>query len=198
MEELSSWVAPIATAIAACMTAANLGARITGWGFVVFTIGSVAWTSYGALTGQSNLLWQNLFLTAVNLLGVWRWLGRQARFDEGAEAAATDSARQPGPTLFPVSALAGAGLAGRDGDAIGTTIDAMAHCDDGRIDYLVISTGGIGGVGATLHALPWDSVRVQGKTVHVALDEQQIAALPAVDPVDWPTHAQPLPAAASG
>jgi len=198
MEDLSSWVAPIATAIAACMTASNLGARVTGWGFVVFTIGSIAWTSYGALTGQTNLLWQNLFLTAVNLLGVWRWLGRQARFDEGAEAAAADSARRPGPSLFPVSGLAGAELAGRDGDALGTTIDAMAHCDDGRIEYLVVSAGGVGGVGATLHALPWDAVRVDGKTVRVALDAAQLGALPAIDPTDWPAHARPLAAAASG
>src|SRR4051812_34927976 len=82
MEDFSSWIAPIATAIAACMTASNLGSRVTGWGFVVFTVGSVAWTSYGAATGQSNLVWQNLFLTAVNLVGIWRWLGRQARLDD--------------------------------------------------------------------------------------------------------------------
>src|SRR6476469_1657017 len=102
MEELSGWVAPIATALAAGMTPANLGTRVTGWGFVVFTIGSVAWTSYGVVTGQSNLLWQNLFLTAVNLTGIWRWLGRQARLEDGAKSAAEKSEWQPGPALFPV------------------------------------------------------------------------------------------------
>lgn len=197
MEEISSWVAPIATAIAACMTAANLGARVTGWGFVVFTIGSIGWTTYGFLTDQSNLLWQNLFLTAVNLTGVWRWLGRQARFDEGAHAAAEDSTRRPGPTLFAVSSLAGAELAGADGAKLGTTVDAMAHCTDGRIDYLVVSSGGVGGVGAKLRALPWEGVRVDGDTVRVGLDEAGLEALAAIDPTDWPTEPQPLPRTAA-
>ncbi len=43
MESIATWLAPIATTIAALMTASNLGTRITGWGFVVFTVGSLAW-----------------------------------------------------------------------------------------------------------------------------------------------------------
>lgn len=39
VEAVAAWVAPVATMIAAVMTAANLGARVTGWGFVVFVIG---------------------------------------------------------------------------------------------------------------------------------------------------------------
>ena len=42
MESIATWVAPIATTIAALMTASNLGSRITGYGFIVFTIGSLA------------------------------------------------------------------------------------------------------------------------------------------------------------
>ena len=37
MAEIISWVATIATIVAALMTAANLGSRITGYGFAVFT-----------------------------------------------------------------------------------------------------------------------------------------------------------------
>ena len=37
------WLAAGATMIAALMTAANLGARITGWGFAMFALGSGAW-----------------------------------------------------------------------------------------------------------------------------------------------------------
>jgi hypothetical protein len=62
MESIATWLAPIATTIAALMTASNLGTRITGWGFVVFTIGSLAWLALGIATGQSNLLWQNIIL----------------------------------------------------------------------------------------------------------------------------------------
>ena len=37
MHNFLTWVAPIATIIAALMTASNLGSRITGAGFIVFT-----------------------------------------------------------------------------------------------------------------------------------------------------------------
>lgn len=196
MEEISSWVAPIATAIAACMTAANLGARVTGWGFVVFTIGSIGWTTYGALTGQTNLLWQNLFLTAVNLLGVWRWLGRQARFDDGARAAAADSADAPGPTLFPVSSLTGATVQNRAGEEIGHSVDAMARCDTGRVVYLVVGVGGVAGVGEDLHALPWEQVRVREGRVTVDLGADGIAGLEPIDPTHWPARPARAPRAA--
>lgn len=188
MEEISSWVAPIATAIAACMTAANLGARITGWGFVVFTIGSIGWTTYGAATGQTNLVWQNLFLTAVNLLGIWRWLGRQARFDDGARAAAEDSAEAPVPTLFAVSSLTAAPVDNRAGETIGHSVDAMARCSDGRIAYLVVGVGGVAGVGETLHALPWRQVQIGDGRVTADLATDDLEGLEPIDPSHWPAH----------
>ena len=52
MEDIAGWVAPIATMIAAMMTAANLGPRVTGWGFVVFTVGSIAWSTVAIATDQ--------------------------------------------------------------------------------------------------------------------------------------------------
>lgn len=188
MEELSSWIAPIATAIAACMTAANLGSRVTGWGFVVFTIGSIGWTTYGAVTGQANLIWQNLFLTAVNLVGIWRWLGRQARLDDGARAASKKSEHRPGPTLFPVSSFASAALLDRQGETIGSAVDAMIGCDDGRIAYLVVGEGGVGGLGETLYALPWSKVRLEPGSIHVALSSDGLRQLQAIDPEDWPAQ----------
>jgi len=56
--------------IAAMMTAANLGARVTGWGFVVFTVGSLCWTAIALSSGQTNLLASNAFLTVVNPVGI--------------------------------------------------------------------------------------------------------------------------------
>ncbi len=94
MEYIANWVAPIATTIAAVMVAANLGARLTGFGFVAFSIGSVAWIIIGLATGQNNLVWQNGGLLAVNALGIWRWLGLRARYDKGAAAAARATARR--------------------------------------------------------------------------------------------------------
>lgn len=186
MEELSSWVAPIATALAACMTAANLGARVTGWGFVVFTVGSIAWTIYGATTGQPNLVWQNLFLTAVNAIGIWRWLGRQARLDEGARAASDKSESRPGQTLIAASNLASAPISNRSGQTIGTAIDAMIGCEDGRIAYLVAGHGGVGGIGETLYALPWGKLKLKPGEVLADIGTQDLRSLAPIDPSDWP------------
>jgi hypothetical protein len=86
MLELAGWVAPAATMIAAIMTAANLGSRVTGWGFAVFCVGAVSWIIVGAGTGQQNLLLSNAFLLLVDVVGVWRWLGRKARYDDRHDA----------------------------------------------------------------------------------------------------------------
>lgn len=93
MEQIANWVAPVATTIAAVMVAANLGARWTGIGFIAFAIGSVGWMAIGAATGQANLVWQNVVLLLVNILGIWRWLGLRARYDKGAAAATRATAR---------------------------------------------------------------------------------------------------------
>ena len=185
MEDIAGWIAPIATTIAAVMTAANLGSRVTGWGFVVFTVGSVAWSTVALATGQTNLLVTNGFLTLVNVVGIWRWLGRQARHDDGSEAAASRSAASRVPTLFGMGAVIGAPLIGRDGARIGSVIDGMMCCDGAALAYLVVSEGGVGGVGERLHALDPGELRF-GDSVTSDLDAAALARLPVLTPGHWP------------
>src|SRR6185295_12296140 len=146
MADNISWIATAATIIAAFMTAANLGARITGFGFAVFLIGSLSWLATGLLTGQPALTWTNAVLTVLNIFGVWRWLGRQASVEEGGRAAAEASAETPGEALFPVSQLGRAEVVGANGP-LGRCIDALAGCSSGKIAYVVVSEGGVAGVG---------------------------------------------------
>ncbi|TVV73695.1 PRC-barrel domain containing protein [Sphingomonas solaris] len=188
MEELAGWIAPIATMIAAIMTASNLGPRVTGWGFVVFTVGSIAWVTVAVTTGQQNLLLANGFLTLVNLVGIWRWLGRVARYDAGArEAQARSTAADA--TLFPVGNLIDRPVLHRDGTGVGRSVGAMARCDGGGIAYLVVAEGGIGGVGERLHAMRWEDVTIRGETLSTSVDAAALAALPEVDPTRWPAAA---------
>lgn len=187
MESIAAWVAPIATMIAAVMTAANLGARVTGWGFVVFTLGSIAWSVVAIATGQQNLLWTNGFLTLVNGIGIWRWLGRQARYDEGGTAATQRSAAIARlPTLFAAGSMAGAKLMGRDGAQIGTVIEAMMRCSDSRLSYVVVSEGGVGGIGERLHALAPDEIVFAQGVATCRLSAEQLAARPVLPADDWP------------
>ena len=190
METTASWIASAATMIAAMMTAANLGTRVTGWGFVVFTVGSIAWATVGMLTGQTSLLITNAFLLAVNLFGVWRWLGRQARYEQGSAVATEHSRRQRHvPTLFSGGGLIGAKVESSDGAALGTVIDTMMACDGKRLAYIVIAQGGVGGAGETLHALGPEHFEVTGDSVVCALTEADFAAVPPIDETAWPTRA---------
>lgn len=184
--EIAGWVAPIATMLAACLTAGNFGTRVTGWGFVVFTIGSIAWVAIGLTTDQPNLLWSNGFLTLVNLVGIYRWLIRRAAFEDGARAAVERSRRAPAPSLFPVGRLLDGPVCVADGSAAGHVVDAMAECGSGRISYVMVSEGGTAGVGERLHAVPWADVAVEEDRLKLALDAESLRALPEVDPRDWP------------
>src|SRR5215212_2769401 len=187
MADTISWLATIATVIAASMTAANLGSRITGYGFVVFLVGSMAWLTTGLMTGQPALAWTNAILTLLNIFGVWRWLGRQARVEEGARAASEASEETPGEALFPISLLSRAPVR-HAGEDLGQCIDAMAGCDSGRLSYVVVSHGGIGGVGETLRRLPWSHAHVDGQTLVSDIRRAEFGTLRELSRDQWPAR----------
>lgn len=192
MENIAGWIAPAATMVAAMMTAANLGARFTGWGFVVFLVGSLAWSVVAFVTGQANLLWTNLFLTLVNLVGIWRWLGRQAKYDDGAKVARENSESGSTPALFSIAMLEGQAIASADGATIAHGVGAMAERTSGRIAYLVVREGGLAGVGERLHALQWRDIYVDGDAIRTRLSAEALIALPEVEARQWPARA-PVP-----
>ena len=198
LDQIAGWAAPAATMVAAVMTASNLGARVTGWGFIVFTVGSLAWCAVALTSGQSNLLWTNGLLVAVNLLGVWRWLGRQARYDEGAAAAAEASRAPSRSTLTPLSGMAGANVIGRNGIVLGQVVDAMIRCEDGAIAYLVISDGGLGGVGETLYALDATEAELRADGVGVRLDATALRRREPLNKTGWPSALSPAHLGAPG
>ena len=186
MDAIAGWVAPVATTIAALMTASNLGSRITGYGFIVFTIGSIAWLILGISTGQANLLWQNIILTALNLFGTWRWLGRQARIEDGGVAAQAQSAELPGETLFPASLLAKAKVVGPDGSELGSSVEAMLGCASGRPRYLVVAEGGVAGVGEKLRRVEWREACVEDDRIVTTLSAEAFARGDLLDRDQWP------------
>ena len=187
MADTVSWIATVATVIAASMTAANLGSRITGYGFCVFLVGSLAWLAVGILTSQPALTWTNVVLTVLNAFGIWRWLGRQARVEEGAKSAAEASTETPGEALFPVSLLTSAKV--RSGDAVlGDCVDAMAGCRSGTLSYVVVSQGGLAGVGETLRRLPWRDAHVEDGTLVAHLSGRAFDQLQALPKDEWPAR----------
>ena len=187
MENSLSWIATIATVTAASIVASNLGARITGYGFIIFTIGSLAWLGFGLATDQMALVWTNIALTFLNLFGIWRWLGRQARVEDGSRAAAQASHSAPGEDLFPVSLLARAKV--RSGTSeLGSCVDAMAGCRSGRIAYVMVSEGGFAGAGEHLRRLAWSELHVDEDEVVTRLGQAQFCKLEPVSKDEWPSR----------
>jgi hypothetical protein len=185
MAETISWAATVATIIAALMTASNLGSRVTGYGFAVFAIGALLWIGVGILTGQSALLWTNVVLVILDLFGVWRWLGRQAEVEEGGRSATQASESTPGESLFPVSLLSHAPV--RCGTIhVGRCIDAMAGCRSGKLDYVVVSEGGMAGIGETLRRLPWSRAHVEDETVVVRASAEAFNRFEELPRDQWP------------
>lgn len=72
--EMLEWYATISGIIAALMLAGDFGRRITGFGFVLFCTMNVAWILFARMDDTGGLMWQNIILFAVNLLGVWQYL----------------------------------------------------------------------------------------------------------------------------
>ncbi|WP_137788054.1 PRC-barrel domain containing protein [Sphingomonas sp. 3P27F8] len=181
MADTAGWIALVATCVAALMTASNLGARTTGWGFVIFTLGAAAWITVGVATHQTQLLYSNIFLGLVDVFGVWRWLGRRARISDTARAEEEKSGRRAGESLFSTGKIDGLPVKSSDGEVLATSVDALAACDGGRIDFLIIRAGGIGGVGETLYRLPWSEARVRDGEITTTLSRAALSRLTVAD-----------------
>lgn len=186
MEAAAEWIAPVATMIAAIMTAANLGARVTGWGFVVFTVGSIGWVIVGLGSGQTNLVATNAFLTAVNAVGIWRWLGRQARYEAVGASAEAASQAPVAAAVFPATGIVGRKIVDSAGAEVAEAVEAIVDCRSGTIRHVVARFGGVGGVGETIVALPLQQLRFVGDAITTLLSASAVLALPPLDEADWP------------
>ena len=75
MEELTilRTFGAVTTVLAAALVAANVNARITVAGFMIFIVASIAWMVDGWLESKASLVIQNAILLLINAAGVWRW-----------------------------------------------------------------------------------------------------------------------------
>lgn len=172
--------------IAAMMTAANLGARTTGWGFVVFTVGSIGWTVVGLTSGQTNLVATNGFLTLVNLVGVWRWLGRQKAYEDGGKSAESASRRSSAPTLFTATGLAGMPVDDWEGRNLGHAVEGLVECKSGAISYVVVSSGSKASLGEQLRPVPSDGIQYGCDRLRLSISDAEFQAIAPLQSGDWP------------
>lgn len=79
MIDAIQWAAALTAIVAATLIAAHISIRFTGIGFVIFTFSSVAWIIFAGIEGDHGLLMQNIVLTGINLLGIYRYLIRKRK-----------------------------------------------------------------------------------------------------------------------
>jgi multisubunit Na+/H+ antiporter MnhG subunit len=81
MEELSilRTFAGATTVLAAALVAANVNARITVAGFVIFIVASIGWMADGWLETKTSLVIPSVILLLINAIGVWRWFPKAER-----------------------------------------------------------------------------------------------------------------------
>lgn len=69
---VTKWTGTLFGVTGATLIALNL--PISGWGFILFLVSSVSWTVAGVTMRDNSLILLNGGFTAINLLGVYRWL----------------------------------------------------------------------------------------------------------------------------
>jgi uncharacterized membrane protein YphA (DoxX/SURF4 family) len=72
--EILEWYATISGVVAALMLAGDFGRKVTGFGFVLFCTMNVAWIAFARIDDTGGLMWQNIILFCVNLIGIWQYL----------------------------------------------------------------------------------------------------------------------------
>ncbi len=189
MLNLVGWTATIATMIAAMMTASNLGPRVTGWGFVVFSVSSVCWTTLGYATEQTALVATNGFLMITNIVGIWRWLGQQTKYEDGGRSAEVASQMSDTPNLFTATGLIGMAVDDNSGMNMGRVVEALMECSTGKINYVVVSDERYAGLEETLRAVPLDLLRIGYTRMTLLLDGPSYLSLPGLKDRDWPAYA---------
>ena len=68
------WIAAIGTIVAAGLIAADLGRKVTGWGFVLFSGVATTWIVSGLTSDALPIAAMNAVLLCINVWGVWQYL----------------------------------------------------------------------------------------------------------------------------
>jgi hypothetical protein len=70
---IPKWTGTILQASGCLLLALNLS--YSGWAFPIMLAGSSIWLLIATVEGEVALAALNLFFSATNLIGIWRWLG---------------------------------------------------------------------------------------------------------------------------
>ncbi len=92
------------------------------------------------------------------------------------------------PMALSAGSLKGTNVRNRAGEDLGHLEEIMIDVNTGNIAYVVLSFGGILGIGDKLFAVPWASIDVntEDETILMEADKDLLENAPGFDKNDWP------------
>lgn len=95
------------------------------------------------------------------------------------------------PHVLPANTLIGDRVRNNEGEDLGTIEELMIDLDNGRIVYVVLSFGGILGIGDKLFAIPWNAMSLDPDDNEMVLDleREMLENAPGFDKEHWPAMA---------
>lgn len=109
----------------------------------------------------------------------------------GANVIGGGTGEGPGPDVMAAATLDGNKVFSSDAEHVGKISDIMLDVRSGRIAYAVLAEGGFLGMGATLHAIPWNALTLDTdqKCFRVDITAQRLKDDPGFDKDHWPRMA---------
>ena len=97
----------------------------------------------------------------------------------------------PGPRLMGADTLLGNDVYNRDGESLGDIKEFMIDMASGRIQYAVLSFGGVLGLGDKLFAVPWSALSLDtvNKRFTLGVLKDALKDAPGFDKARWPSMA---------
>jgi hypothetical protein len=79
------------------------------------------------------------------------------------------------------------------GEDLGKIEEIMIEMESGKVDYAVLSFGGIMGMGDKLFAIPWHLLRLdpENRQFILNVDKERLKTAPGFDKNNWPRMADP-------
>ncbi len=127
-------------------------------------------------------------LTAARLNQIYGYYG-QERLIASPPANSTDASPRPGSGIVrKATDIIGAKVTGSDNQKVGKVSDLGVSLSDGRLTHVIVSSGGILGVGDTLRAVPPGSLRydADGESLVLALGTDAFTRAPNFEADRWP------------
>jgi sporulation protein YlmC with PRC-barrel domain len=92
------------------------------------------------------------------------------------------------PAVLSAGTLTGDPVVNDAGENLGKLEEIMIDLDSGRVAYVVISFGGVLGVGNKLFAIPWQALRVdtENKEIVLNVSKETLEQAPGFDKDRWP------------